>query len=102
LPEEILFIREPFYLKIFQQELSVGCLFVLTILINEPDAIQTIFTTVVANPELATTSLHQDGMCLSALIRRKHERGGITLGIVFIPAYMALSTTFPITLIGTG
>jgi hypothetical protein len=52
---------KPFYLKVFEQKLAVRCLFVLAIFIDEPDAIQTILTTVIADPKSATNVFAPSG-----------------------------------------
>jgi hypothetical protein len=49
------------YLEVFQQRFAVRCLFVLAIFIDEPDAIQTVFATVIADPKSATNVFAPSG-----------------------------------------
>ena len=52
---------KPLYLEVFQQRFAVRCLFVLAIFIDEPDAIQTILTTVIADPKSPTNVFAPSG-----------------------------------------
>ena len=52
---------KPLYLEVFQQKFAVRCLFVLAIFIDEPDAIQTILATVIADPKSPTNIFAPNG-----------------------------------------
>ena len=52
---------KPLNLEVFQQRFTVRCLFVLATFIDEPDAIQAVFATVVANPESPTNIFAPSG-----------------------------------------
>src|SRR5258705_12503436 len=59
---------KPLYIEVFQQRFAVRCLFVLAIFIDEPDAIQTILTTVIADPKSPTNVFAPSGRALVCLL----------------------------------